>query len=183
MNPEDLDNFSSDMMKSLLDEEEKEKPVRLEWPPVDLAKQAEAGEHTFSTAKKPSEKKGRRPLFLGKDICEISDDDVLFGKGGRINQHPGNIKLREKVHAFHSVYDRSDKRTKTAISWSILEEIKREGARFLEKGGDGKWRQVINDKAARMKISQALREKRARATSDVSQTPRRKRLNKPMRLI
>ena len=64
MNPEDLDNFSSDMMKSLLDEEEKEKSVRLEWPPVDPAKQTEAGEHTFSTAKKPSKKKGRRPLFL-----------------------------------------------------------------------------------------------------------------------
>lgn len=172
MNPADLHNSSLSVFKSLLEIPiPSTVPSLMNTPPADPSKQAGAGKNTSSTAKKRSEKKVRRPIILGEDICVPTDDDVLFGKGGGINKHPGNKTFRQKILDYRlvygPVYDKSDKKTKTAISLSILKEITREGARFLEKGEDGKWRRVMNEDAARKKISQALRENRATATSKV----------------
>jgi hypothetical protein len=64
------------------------------------------------------------------------------------------------------VYERSSKEEKYNISQMLLEAVTSEGARFLEKGQDGEWHQVIGN-GARKKASQALRER-------MKGTPRRK---------
>jgi len=89
------------------------------------------------------------------------DNDVLFGRGGNINIHPGNETFRKIVHQKKRVYLTARfKREKRIIADSILEAIKSLGppGRFLARDAKtGLWYDVGNDKA-RDKTSQALRE-------------------------
>ena len=119
-------------------------------------------------AKKSSKKKKKKPKRVIDEghICVPTDDDVLFGRGGFTNSHPGNIRFREKALEFRPVYERSSKEEKYNISQMLLEAVTSEGARFLEKGQDGEWHQVIGN-GARKTASQALRER-------VKGAPRRK---------
>ncbi|KAK1743705.1 pyridoxal reductase [Skeletonema marinoi] len=66
--------------------------------------------------------------------------------------------FREKALEFRHVYERSTKEEKYNISQILLEAVTSEGARFLERGQDGEWHQVIGN-GARKKASQALRER------------------------
>lgn len=119
-------------------------------------------------AKKSSSKKKKKPKRAIDEghICVPTDDDILFGRGGYTNSHPGNIRFREKALEFRPVYERSSKEEKYNISQMLLEAVTSEGARFLEKGQDGEWHQVIGN-GARKKASQALRER-------MKGTPRRR---------
>jgi hypothetical protein len=118
-------------------------------------------------AKKTSKKKKKPKRVIDEGhICIPTDDDILFGRGGYTNSHPGNIRFREKALEFRPVYERSSKEEKYNISQMLLEAVTSEGARFLEKGQDGEWHQVIGN-GARKKASQALRER-------MKGTPRRK---------
>lgn len=119
-----------------------------------------------SNAMKPSKKKRKKRVVDEGHICVPTDDDVLFGRGGYTNSHPGNIKFREKALELRPVYERSTKEEKYNISQMLLDSAISEGARFLEKGQDGEWHQVIGN-GARKKASQALRER-------IKGTPRRK---------
>lgn len=118
-------------------------------------------------AKKSSKKKKKPKRVIDEGhVCVPTDDDILFGRGGYTNSHPGNIRFREKALEFRPVYERSSKDEKYNISQMLLEAVTSEGARFLEKGQDGEWHEVIGN-GARKKASQALRER-------VKGTPRRK---------
>jgi hypothetical protein len=111
-----------------------------------------------SAAKKPSKKKEKKKKKRTIDeghVCIPTDDDVLFGKGGFTNSHPGNIRFREKALEFRPVYERSSKDEKYKISKLLVETFTSEGARFLEKGQDGEWHEVI-DNGARNKARAAL---------------------------
>ena len=88
----------------------------------------------------------------------MPDDDVLFGRGGYTNSHPGNIKFRNKALELRPWYESSSNEEKYNISELLLESVKSEGHRFLEKGSDGLWHEVIGN-GARKKASQALRER------------------------
>jgi len=118
-----------------------------------------------STAKKPSKKKKKKREIDEGHVCVPTDDDVLFGRGGYTNSHPGNIRFREKALELRPVYERSSKEEKFKISQILLDSIMSDGARFLEKGQDGEWHQVKGN-GARKKASQALRER-------IKGTPRR----------
>jgi hypothetical protein len=120
-----------------------------------------------STAKKPSKKKKKKREIDEGHVCVPTDDDVLFGRGGYTNSHPGNIRFREKALELRPVYERSSKEEKFNISQILLDSIMSDGARFLEKGQDGEWHQVKGN-GARKKASQALRER-------IKGTPRRSR--------
>jgi len=113
-----------------------------------------------STEKKSSKKKKKKPKRIIDEgcVCVPTDEDVLFGRGGFTNSHPGNIRFREKALEFRHVYERSTKEEKYNISQILLEAVTSEGARFLERGQDGEWHQVIGN-GARKKASQALRER------------------------
>jgi len=120
-----------------------------------------------STAKKPSKKKKKKREIDEGHVCVPTDDDILFGRGGYTNSHPGNIRFREKALELRPVYERSSKEEKFKISQILLDSIMSDGARFLEKGQDGEWHQVKGN-GARKKASQALRER-------IKGTPRRSR--------
>jgi len=110
-----------------------------------------------STAKKPSKKKTKKRIIDEVEF-EPTDDDVLFGRGGFANKHPGNIRFREKALELRRVYERSSKDEKYHISQKLVKSVIDEGGRFLEKGKDEKWHPVIGN-GMRNKASQALREK------------------------
>eukprot|EP00984_Skeletonema_dohrnii_P002756 scaffold953_cov123-Skeletonema_dohrnii-CCMP3373.AAC.4 len=114
-------------------------------------KPAEAAENSsFSTSKKASKKnnRNRSERILGHDICVPTKNDVLFGRGGSTNTHPGNVSYRKKVLQFRPVYERSTKEEKYNISKMLLEAVTSEGARFLQKK-DEEWYQVIGNGARR----------------------------------
>lgn len=102
--------------------------------------------------------KRRRRQIDESCAVEPTDADVLFGRGSRINNHPGNVRFRQKALELRAWYERPDttREEKYRISDLLVESIKREG-RFLERGPDGRWHEVIGN-GARKKASQALRE-------------------------
>lgn len=90
-----------------------------------------------------------------------NDTDVLCGRGGDINSHPGNITFRNLVNSNKRVYLTSRfKREKRCIAERILKDIKRQDppGRFLTRNSkSGPWYEISEEKA-RDKTSQALRE-------------------------
>jgi len=98
-----------------------------------------------------------------KEYVEPTDQDVLLGRGGRSNHHPGNKVYRERVLDLQAKYKTLSRDQKTAMSSSVVEWIQTKfGGNFLQfdVGGnsqDGPW-YVVLDETARSKVSQALRE-------------------------
>ena len=101
---------------------------------------------------------------------EITPNDVLCGRGGNINSHPGNERFRQMVDSKKRLYLTSRfKREKRLIACSIVDEINALNGRFLakiyvsgskrgrKKAPDPGWYEVDIEKA-REKTSQALRE-------------------------
>jgi hypothetical protein len=89
---------------------------------------------------------------------KYTDDDVLLGRGGFTNTHPGNIRFHEKALELRQLYESSDKEQKFEISKLLLGSVTDKGNRFLERGDDGLWHEVVGF-GARKKASQALRER------------------------
>ena len=123
--------------------------------------------------KKSKKKKKKKRIIDEGHVCTPTDDDVLFGRGGFTNSHPGNIRFRAKALEFRPMYEKSTKEEKFTISQLLLESVTNEGARFLEKGKDDQWHQVIGN-GARKKASQALRER-------IKGTPRRSKLSSSLK--
>jgi hypothetical protein len=88
--------------------------------------------------------------------ANISENDVLFGRGGGTNRHVGNIYFRDLVSEHQPAYVQARKRDKTRIAKSIVAQVRNRNGRFLRKE-NGKWIDV-GDKKAAEKTSQALRE-------------------------
>jgi hypothetical protein len=86
----------------------------------------------------------------------ISENDVLFGRGGGTNRHVGNIYFRDLVSEYQPAYVQARKRDKTIIAKTIVARVRSRNGRFLRKE-NGKWVDV-GDKKAAEKTSQALRE-------------------------
>ena len=89
------------------------------------------------------------------------DNDVLYGRGGVINAHPGNERYRRLVADKKRAYLKAQfKREKRSIIQSIIDNVRNSDppGRFLLKDHDnGVWNDVGDDKA-RGKTAQALRE-------------------------
>jgi hypothetical protein len=85
--------------------------------------------------------------------------DVLCGRGGESNHHPGNQAYRKLVKAFQPLYIASKRRYKPKISECIVYTIRSYGGRFLRRADPR--RSIFDDVGntkAREKTSQALRE-------------------------
>mmetsp|Transcript_30788 Transcript_30788/g.63251 ORF Transcript_30788/g.63251 Transcript_30788/m.63251 type:complete len:550 (-) Transcript_30788:176-1825(-) len=119
---------------------------------------------------KKSKKRKKRTIDISRP-CEPTEQDVLFGRGGYTNTHPGNIKFREEALKLRPWYESSSKEEKYRISDLLVESVKSEGHRFLEKGSDGNWYEVIGN-GARKKASQALRERMKKKSLSSSITSR-----------
>mmetsp|Transcript_27875 Transcript_27875/g.52537 ORF Transcript_27875/g.52537 Transcript_27875/m.52537 type:complete len:966 (-) Transcript_27875:599-3496(-) len=88
--------------------------------------------------------------------------DVLSGRGGRINSHPGNIRFREMVDAYKREYldPRTKKVEKARIAARIVNTIRTldpKGKFLKEDPHTGLWVE-IGDERAWKKAGQALRE-------------------------
>jgi len=93
--------------------------------------------------------------------CQISVNDVLCGRGGLTNHHPGNVFFRKMVRHRQEAYLRASKRDKASVARHIVDTIRKLSppGRFLKKGPHktDMWTE-IGDRKAREKTSQALRE-------------------------
>lgn len=86
--------------------------------------------------------------------------DVLFGRGGMTNGHPGNRRFRDIIALHRPDYIRATKMDKPKVARRIVRAIRQGNppGRFLRKGDDGKWYDV-GDRNAAEKTSQGLRER------------------------
>jgi hypothetical protein len=118
-------------------------------------------------------------------IDDPHDNDVLFGRGGHTNGHPGNQVFRslvqEKKIAFNHANNNREKRI---ISQSIVcgfQNLTPPG-RFIEKqiGSESGWQEVDMKKAMK-KTSQALREKGSYGRSMSALKGKAKRIAKKMK--
>ena len=91
---------------------------------------------------------------------QVTNQDVLFGRGGLTNRHIGNLRYRDIIALHRADYVRASKVEKPNVARRIVKAIRtgKNPGRFLRKGDDGKW-QEVSDKEASWKASQALREK------------------------
>ena len=96
---------------------------------------------------------------LSPIVKEPSCLDILCGRGGRSNHHPGNKKYRHVVRVMKASYRNIDtKSAKTDVSRAIVEHVYDYGGRFLKQDkATGKYH-VLSPVEARKKTSQALRE-------------------------
>jgi len=104
-----------------------------------------------------------------KEYVEPQDMDILLGRGGKSNHHPGNKRYREEIENFKTAYTSlTTKDDKTDLTRQVVEYILHYGGRFLELDKTNNLWYLIPDAKARRKVSQALRE-------DVDPTKRREK--------
>jgi hypothetical protein len=117
----------------------------------------------------PKPKRPRRVIPKEKVyVDKYTDFDVIFGRGGRSNHHPGNKMYRVQIKEKQSIYRSCEnKREKTVIAQCVVDHVnKNQKGRFLELDTTcNRWYLVPNN-GARTKVGQALRDnntKEARA--------------------
>ena len=103
------------------------------------------------------------------DTTEVRNIDVLFGRGGHTNNHPGNRLFRRLIRYNREAYiGTEDALTKQKLVKSIIAAIQRKGGRFLH-AEDGAWA-LAPPKLAHRKTSQRFRDRPLqRGTSSSSQ--------------
>jgi hypothetical protein len=94
-------------------------------------------------------------------ISEPNRNDVLCGRGGRINAHEGNVQFRDIVNSHKKQYlaKSTKKLEKAHIAARIVEQVRTMDppGRFLKEDPDGMWYDIGDAKAIK-KAGQALRE-------------------------
>ena len=96
-----------------------------------------------------------------KNIKEPHENDVMYGRGGGTNHHPGNKRYRKMVEDRKLDYVNSKRLDKPLVALDIIRvwRAQEPPGRFLKLDEKtGLWSDV-GDKKAREKTSQALREK------------------------
>jgi len=89
------------------------------------------------------------------------DEDILFGRGGRTNHHPGNKRLREIANSYRFTYHQAKKTEKPKVSKLIVAALRTANppSRFLRMNDDTNLWEDVGDRRAAEKVSQTLREK------------------------
>lgn len=95
-------------------------------------------------------------------VDTIRDTDVLCGRGGRSNHHPGNKRYRHVISEMKLSYKKMEtKSVKTDLSRAIVDHVCKYGGRFIKKEEATGRYYVLTRGEARKKTSQALRESKA----------------------
>eukprot|EP00815_Leptocylindrus_aporus_P009771 CAMPEP_0116065402 /NCGR_PEP_ID=MMETSP0322-20121206/9742_1 /TAXON_ID=163516 /ORGANISM="Leptocylindrus danicus var. apora, Strain B651" /LENGTH=347 /DNA_ID=CAMNT_0003551711 /DNA_START=119 /DNA_END=1159 /DNA_ORIENTATION=+ len=91
-------------------------------------------------------------------VTDVGPNDVLCGRGGKINNHPGNRAFRDLIKEHQDSYLQSKKKLKPNVAASIVWIIRERKGRFLKKDfATGAFYQISDEKALE-KAQQALRE-------------------------
>jgi hypothetical protein len=103
---------------------------------------------------------GPEPVAASEEgISCFKDSDVLSGRGGGTNVHPGNRQFRDLINLHRRAYLKARKNDKPMISRAIVRVIRENNGAFLKRDEKtGLWYE-IGDDAAREKTSQALRQR------------------------
>ncbi|CAJ1959046.1 unnamed protein product [Cylindrotheca closterium] len=117
-----------------------------------------------TTGVKPAKKIFQAPIMSVDEEQEQENDenwpkdvDVLCGRGGLINKHPGNVVYRKIVDYNKPYYQSVHKKHRILVSQSIVQSILNFGGRFMTMERK-EWTE-IEFKRAVQKTSQALRER------------------------
>lgn len=97
-------------------------------------------------------------------IQDVSNRDVLCGRGAPTNHHEGNVHFRQVVARFQSQYLAARRSDKPEIAMKVLDIIRKEGGRFLRRNkhhvnlnGSFAWEELPEQRAYE-KACQALRD-------------------------
>jgi hypothetical protein len=94
-------------------------------------------------------------------VDELSETDVLFGRGNPVAAYPGNVKFRQIVRSHREDYERAQRyfNEKRAVTLEVIDQISKRDppGRFIELGKKGKYI-VVPRKRVLVKVSQALRD-------------------------
>eukprot|EP01082_Thalassiosira_pseudonana_P011851 g10184.t1 g10184 contig4:1386953-1388368(+) len=98
---------------------------------------------------------------FGNNTPTVRNEDVLFGRGGRTNHHPGNKRLRDIVDHYRVVYTSAKKIDKPKVAKMIVSALRNSNppTRFLRMNVETSRWEDVGDRRAAEKVSQALREK------------------------
>jgi len=93
-------------------------------------------------------------------LAKVHAHDILCGRGGHANKHPGNIAFRALVEQNQELYVQCNKIGKILVSKSIVEAIFQQSpaGRFLVLDNKIKMWREVQYKVAMKKTSQAIRD-------------------------
>ena len=84
-------------------------------------------------------------------------NDVLFGRGTRVVNHPGNQYLSRMVEEYAARYDASEKLDKHCLVHFLVTKVRDSSGRFLRQQDlDDHWEEV-NEKDAHQKVAYTFR--------------------------
>lgn len=112
------------------------------------------------------------PYTIATAISDAKSEDVIYGRGNRLKNHPGNMYYRSLIKAIREYYVIFPKDKKRLVSKIIFDSIKNQDppGRFLTETHDGQFMELEVEDTLR-KISQCLREKQ----SEIKSSSRRKK--------
>jgi len=131
-----------------------------EMPPSKKARVQDAHADSEEESFNNNENEGNKKFPEGQvGFDNYLDTDILCGRGGGTNSHPGNKLFRHQINVHRRAYLKARKNDKPAISRSIVQYMRERKGRFLKKDEKtGKWFEIGDDNA-REKTSQALRQR------------------------
>lgn len=91
--------------------------------------------------------------------------DVLLGRGKPLQKYCGNLNYHYVVEGYHDRYEAAAKGEKAELAMEIVKKIQSQGGRFLKQDNAG-W-MVIDDEAARYKVSHTFRNHRIAARTAI----------------
>lgn len=134
------------------------------------------GYDTYSTTpQRPQGPPSHVNALASTMLCDSYNEfDVLCGRGGATNSHPGNRKFRSIVAAHRESYLAAKKKDKPSYAQYVVGLVRNQSeskCRFLKKDPNTDKYYDIGDEKAREKVAQALREgaaqlRRKRGESD-----------------
>jgi len=91
-------------------------------------------DHMMDANGSSKKRKPRKIIPVIKEYVEVTENDVLFGRGGRSNHHSGNKVYRDIVTDHQEKYQKcTSKSEKTKVAQSIVDYVNDTiGGRFLE---------------------------------------------------
>ena len=120
-----------------------------------------------------------RPLVASS---QVTDDDVLLGRGKRSYNHEGNIRFRKIVLSRADAYrQNSNKAFRMALTLEVIKRIESIGGRFLRQTENSedetdeaeKSFELVAKSVVKTKVKQALRDTAAGLTAAEQQVPRK----------